>query len=68
MLGSVVGSKVDKISYKLRKMTIGGSLGWCPLRVPATKTDAVIAAEKIKGRPFGAAFCLSEMSAEARFR
>jgi hypothetical protein len=36
--------------------------------VPATKFDAVVAAEKIKGRPFGAAFCLSEMSAEARFR
>jgi hypothetical protein len=38
------------------------------LRVPATKTDAVIAAQKIKGRPFRAAFSLSEMSTEARFR
>jgi hypothetical protein len=36
--------------------------------VPATKFDAVFAAEKIKGRPLGRPFCLSEMSAEARFR
>jgi len=28
----------------------------------------VFAAEKIKGRPFGRPFCLSGMSAEARFR
>jgi hypothetical protein len=35
--------------------------------IPATKFDAVVAVRN-QSRPFGAAFCLSELPAEAGFR